>query len=161
MTYQTHFAGGLAAGAFLMLYTHSPTSEVLPVLLVAGLASLLPDIDHGGSLPNKLMGIGGKVISTVIAHRSATHSLLAAAGLVLGLLAFNVSGVYVWAAAAGLLSHLILDSLNPQGVPWIWPVKIKVSIPLVTTGHLVERYLIMPACYMIAVFFIARYFGIS
>jgi inner membrane protein len=160
MLYQTHFAGGLAAGAAVLLYTHAPCSAVLPALMVAGIAGIAPDIDHGGSLPNKSLGLPGKVVSTIIPHRTATHSLLAAAGLVLCLLALQVPHLYLLAAAAGLLSHLVLDSLNPHGVPWLWPLPIKIGVPLITTGHIGETFIIRPACYITAGFFVARYFSL-
>lgn len=162
MTYQTHVAGGVAAGAGMLLYTHLPGSAVLPVLAIAGLASLLPDVDHRGSQLNHtpVVGLGGKIVSAVVAHRSVTHSLLAMAALVLALMAFHVHSIYVWAAGAGMLSHLVLDSLNPQGVPWIWPIKVKFKIPLVTTGHFAEKLIVMPACYIVAGFSMARYFKI-
>lgn len=162
MTYQTHVAGGLAAGAGLLLYLHSPGSAVLPVLAIAGVASVISDVDHRGSLVNHVpvAGLGGKVVSAVVAHRSVTHSLLAMAALMLGLMTLQVPIVYVYAAGAGVFSHLALDSLNPQGVPWIWPVKIKFKIPLVTTGHFAEKLIVMPACYLLAGYFVVRYFGI-
>lgn len=161
MNYQTHFAGGLAAGAALVSFTHAPPGAMLPALAVAGLAALLPDIDHGGSLPNKLLGIGGTVVSAVVSHRSATHSLMAVFALVFALGLLGVPQLYVLAAGAGALSHLVLDSLNPQGVPWLLMLNgRKFGLPLVVTGGPGENLLVRPVCYLVFAYFLARCFGL-
>lgn len=160
MLYQTHFAGGLAAGAAILVYTHPTGSVVLPALMVAGIAAIVSDVDKKGSLPNKSLGLPGKAVPTVISHRTATHSLLAVVVLVLGLLALQVPHIYLLMAAGGILSHLILDSLNPHGVPWLWPLPLKVGVPLITTGHIGETFIVRPACYILAGLFIAQYFGL-
>ncbi|OPY63705.1 MAG: Inner membrane protein YdjM [Pelotomaculum sp. PtaU1.Bin065] len=161
MLSQTHFAGGLAAGAAVILYTHSPCGAVLPVLFIAALTGLVPDIDKKGSLANQLLGgVGGTVAAKMTHHRTATHSLLAAVGIYLALLVLHVPYVYLLAAMAGLLfGHLVLDMLNPHGVPLLWPLPLKVGVPLITTGHIGETFIVRPACYLLAGYFMAIYFG--
>jgi len=44
----------------------------------------------------------------------------------------------------GMISHLIMDTLTKEGVPWLLPIPIKFGIPplkrfRVTTGHLAEK----------------------
>lgn len=56
-----------------------------------------------------------------------------------------VYGYLVPLVLAGYLSHLVMDSFNPQGVPWLWPVKKHFRLPLVKTGSLFERVVMMPA----------------
>jgi len=55
-------------------------------------------------------------------HRGPTHSL-AMAGLwsLLGALLLRDPGL-AGAWAGGYLSHLLLDALTPQGIPWLWPL---------------------------------------
>ena len=163
MLYQTHFVGGVAAGGAAALFLHVPSAAVLPVMLVSGAAAVLPDVDHGGSLPNRLLGLGGKVVSTFVPHRTMTHSLAFCAAVVFGLLALRVPHVYVLAAAVGVLSHLVLDSFNPHGVPWLWPLgKHFSTAPLVfATGGWGESVVVRPAMYLAVFLCVARFLGFS
>lgn len=161
MEYQTHFAAGAASGAALLYFTGAPISAVVPVLAISAISGLLPDIDHGNSIINKLTGIGGTIVAKVVSHRTATHSLLAAAAFSMGLLALRVPELYALAAIIGLLSHLVVDSLNPQGIPWLWPVMPqKVGFPLITTGGIGEKYIARPASYVLMAYFLGKYFGV-
>ena len=50
---------------------------------------------------------------------------------------------------AGFLSHLILDSLTIEGVPWLFPLQAYYGLPPVSrlrvrTGSLVEQFVVMP-----------------
>lgn len=47
--------------------------------------------------------------------------------------------------AAGYFSHLVADSLNPQGVPWLWPLRVRLGLPFVQTGGLLERLVLVPS----------------
>lgn len=57
-------------------------------------------------------------------------------------------GTWWWlglAASMGCIIHLIGDSLTPEGVPWIWPVKYRFSIPIIShTGNIMEKAIISP-----------------
>jgi membrane-bound metal-dependent hydrolase YbcI (DUF457 family) len=44
--------------------------------------------------------------------------------------------LYVVALAAGYLSHLILDFVTYEGVPWFWPLDEKYSLDLGPAGGL-------------------------
>ena len=37
----------------------------------------------------------------------------------------------------GYLSHLVLDSFNPAGVPWLWPLKFRLKIPVTQPGGII------------------------
>ncbi len=54
-------------------------------------------------------------------HRGPTHSLLLAGlwGALGGWLLRDLGLAGAW--TAGYLSHLFLDALTPQGIPWLWP----------------------------------------
>ena len=51
--------------------------------------------------------------------------------------------------AAGYISHLLIDSINPQGVPWLWPVKTHFQVLLVQTGGLCEHTVVTQAMLII------------
>ncbi|MQL51830.1 metal-dependent hydrolase [Desulfofundulus thermobenzoicus] len=163
MLYQTHFMGGMAAGAATALFLHVPPSAALPVMLVSGVAALAPDVDHGGSLPNRLLGLGGRVVSAVVPHRTMTHSLAFCAAVTFGLLALHTPHMYVLAAVVGVLSHLVLDSLNPHGVPWLWPLgKHFSTAPLVfAAGSFGENMVVRPAMYLAVFLCVARFLGFN
>jgi inner membrane protein len=91
-----------------------------PALIVLGVfAALLPDIDITSSPFGRIFSPVSKHLSKHYAHRSITHSLLA-------LILISISGIFFGVQTAvslliGYLSHLILDMLNPSGVPLIYP----------------------------------------
>ncbi|MCL6559796.1 MAG: metal-dependent hydrolase [Firmicutes bacterium] len=152
MLWRTHFFIGTSIGFML---TQEP-SIVLTCAGISGLASLLPDIDE----PNSWIGVRMPVIPAILksaaGHRGVMHSLVAAAGI--SLLAFLSlkNPLYSVSLLLGYLSHLVLDSLNPSGVPWLYPYKKCFSLPLVKTGGALERFLVVPASF--ALFCSAAYF---
>lgn len=130
MTYMTHIAGGIVVGG--IAYAILPTGGPLTFMAGAALGSLIPDLDHPGTILNKrarstsvLAGFG---------HRTLTHSLLftfivLGVCLLMGMWQGLCMGLF-W----GCISHLILDSLNPSGVPWLWPYGRKFSLAKIRTG---------------------------
>lgn len=122
MTRQTHAAAGFAGGLFL-----AQTQPLDAALILAGLtmvAAVLPDID---------LALG-------IEHRTITHSLLALLAVALVCWRFvpaPAGGLFVF----GYASHLVLDSLTPRGVPWLYPLKWRLRTLNITTGSLLDRLL--------------------
>ncbi len=54
-----------------------------------------------------------------------------------------------WAYLLGLLSHLFMDSLTREGVPWLLPIPIKFGFPpikrlRVVTGKKLENFGVFP-----------------
>lgn len=88
--------------------------------LVAG--SLLPDVDTTTSGAGKFLKPVSGWIESRFGHRTMTHGLLFAAVASALLLPFGVpvAGAMLW----GILSHLLLDSLNVNGVPLLWPSRL-------------------------------------
>jgi inner membrane protein len=91
-------------------------------------------------------------------HRHLSHSLV---GLILFGLGFvilaravamplGVSPTLVSIGfVAGYLSHLVLDSLTIEGVPWLFPIQAYLGLPPISslrikTGGLVEQFLVVP-----------------
>ncbi|SHJ44858.1 metal-dependent hydrolase [Desulfofundulus thermosubterraneus] len=177
MLYDTHLAGGVLSGAAVLFLTGAPPETWPGALFLAGLASVLPDVDHGRAALNqalrKSVPMAGAAVNTaaraVLGHRAATHSLLALVGVAtLFRLAVPVSAPLFWAALAGYLSHLVLDSFNPQGVWWTWPFGRRWSLREVLpwpftfeTGSRVEAWFLRPALWLGAVLLIARCLGVA
>lgn len=110
MTGKTHAAAGVAAA--LMLGANAPQIAII----VFG--SLLPDIDHSGSTLGRLV----KPLSKSLKHRSVTHSLLF-------LLISTILSPYL---GIGVLTHILLDMLNPEGVRLFFPYKKKMKVPIIS-----------------------------
>lgn len=130
MTYMTHVAGGIVVGG--IAYTLFPVGGVLSFMAGSVLGSLIPDLDHPSAFLNKRARCAS--VLTGFGHRTLTHSLLFAF-LVLGI----TLAMGVWKGLSiglfwGILSHLMLDSMNPSGVPWLWPYNRKFSIARIRTG---------------------------
>ena len=105
----THVMFGLLAGSYM------GATSALPLVI----GSLLPDIDHPRSTLGKFLPIG-----YLIKHRTITHSILAAA---------IIWWIHPW-VGVGYASHLLLDSLNPMGVPFLYPVSYRFNITRIRTG---------------------------
>ncbi len=131
MTYKTHLLGGIIAGAIV---------GINPVgVAVAGVASLLPDIDTPHSkLGGKIKPIS-RVLNMTLGHRGVLHSLLGTA--IFYILAMLIIPEYSLYFLVGYLSHILLDALTIQGVPLLYPTPKKLRLPLFNTGSLAEGML--------------------
>lgn len=108
--------------------------------------AILPDIEKKGSTISNKHKIISFFLRIVMSHRGITHSLLAmvlvgAALFPFGLLLPNGIGyAYMIGTMIGYGSHLVLDSLNPTGVPYFYPfIETKYSFGKITTGGFIER----------------------
>jgi inner membrane protein len=139
----------------------------LSTAIIAVFANLVggitPDIDQPTAPFWRNLPIGkyfGRFFGDISGgHRFLTHSLV---GLALfgfaahWLLIFlqpimkNVDiGFVWWAFMLGMLSHLIMDSLTKEGVPWLLPIPVKFGFPpirklRITTGKKAELLVIVP-----------------
>lgn len=145
MLWRTHFLAGAAAG--MLLAGHADIKTAAISAGVAGVAALLPDLDDPHSKLGRIVPIVSWAVKKVVGHRGPLHSLLGA-GVVYVLAAtfLRMGHPYlVPVVVAGYVSHLAVDSINPQGVPWLWPLKIHFKIPLVQTGSVLEKLAVTPA----------------
>lgn len=163
---RTHAIGGmLAACAVAAAWQHAAEralhlGEAWPLFGAALIGSLLPDIDHPGSAFGRAVPVVSDAVSYLAGHRRGVHSLLAA--LAAGALAWAVGA---WAAArgvpadpllisagltAGYLSHLLLDALNPGGVPFFWPWGRRFGLPLTHVSGPLERLVVLPGLLVLA-----------
>lgn len=104
--------------------------------IIASVGALLPDIDQPTSkIGNKVPG--SFIIKLIFGHRGFFHSLLASVLLFLVLSTF-VAEYIVILIVTGYLSHLVLDAFTPAGVPLLYPLQKRFSIPLAVTGGIIE-----------------------
>jgi len=66
----------------------------------------------------------------------------------------NAFNMVWWAVMIGYLSHLIMDSLTTEGVPWFFPIPVRLGFPpikimRIKTGGLLEKILVFPGLLLI------------
>jgi len=155
MLFPTHFIGGALAALYI-----APRADPVTTLVAAAagaLAALLPDIDSPESFLGSRIPVLPSVVRMTVGHRGPLHSLVCA-GVVLLLASMFLKSGYahlIPMIVAGYLSHLVMDSLNPQGVPWLWPMRKHFGLPLVQTGSLLERLVVTPAMVLLVVWLAA------
>ncbi len=166
MTARTHDLAAATALAVAVL-AYAPESLRLSTVLVALLANQLggitPDIDQPTAPLWRNLPEGhfiGKAFGKLLGgHRFISHSLLG-----LGLFAYlsnlllhflhpvmphvDIRLVW-WSFLIGYISHLVMDSLTKEGVPWLLPIPFKFGVPplrslRVTTGKALETFVILP-----------------
>lgn len=180
MTARTH---DLAAITFLgVAYFVIPKQSItLATAIIAILANLIggitPDIDQPTAPFWRNLPVGkyfGKIFDRMLGgHRFITHSLV---GLVLFgyltklLLIFLHpimlkvdSGFVWWAFMLGMVSHLIMDTLTKEGVPWLLPIPIKFGLPpfkawRITTGKFVETWVVFPLLIVFNIWFYSHFY---
>ena len=121
-------AGTHIAGAVLTLAVARGFGlEVGPVEAVACFAaSVLPDIDTTTSGVGRFFRPVSRFLESRFGHRTITHSLLFTFSLAALLLPVYFASPGVWFAFLyGYLSHLLLDTLNVNGVPLLWPHRLQ------------------------------------
>lgn len=130
MKLKTHITAGVTAGVYLATkYINMPVEDIVPAVTISGMASLIPDVDV-------------ICFRNMIRHRGITHSLLGL--LIFAILMRNIIPPYWIFAVAGYGSHILLDMLTVSGVMLLYPVKTTARIPLVRTGSVLERFVILP-----------------
>lgn len=128
----THIIGGALVGALI-------APEPL-VILAAGLAALVPDLDHPRSLISREAWIP---LHRLLKHRGLLHSAFMA--LIVLAAAVSVPAqyqVYSLAASAGYTSHIALDALTVSGVQLWWPIRRRVSLMPIRTGGVGEGFVL-------------------
>ena len=166
MTSRTHDTAALAALILYVIAVPPGTMTVataLTAVLANQLGGIAPDIDQPTAPLWRNLPVGryfGRVFGALVGgHRFFCHSILGVGvfgALSLLLLRFlqpimpNVDIYFVWVAfLTGVVSHLIMDSLTKEGVPWLLPIPYKFGFPpfrrlRVTTGKRVEKFIVLP-----------------
>jgi len=115
--------------------------NVYVFLIIACLASLMPDMDKEESKVGKRVKPLSWVLEKLFGHRNLFHSifpLLAILALFFYVLGWNVAGA---AMLIGYASHLLIDSLNFAGIAPFYPLSTKRIVGFVKTGGIVEHVL--------------------
>lgn len=122
MTGKTHLVAGIATS--LLLNVTAPETALI------AFGSILPDIDHSGSRLGHMV----KPISSLLKHRGFTHSFLFC-------LICSIINPFI---GIGVLTHIILDFLNPKGEQLFWPFGKNIKLPLFSrfmkTGKKLEYF---------------------
>jgi inner membrane protein len=166
MTARTHDLAALSLlGAIVII--EPERTITLSTAVVAILANLIggitPDIDQPTAPLWHNLPVGkyfGKTFDKLAGgHRFLTHSILGLAifGLLARLFLDFISpiarsvnlGLVWWAFMIGMFSHLVMDSLTKEGVPWLLPLPYKFGFPpikdlRIKTGHWAEKLIIFP-----------------
>jgi inner membrane protein len=166
MTARTHDLAAITALGIVVLAEPLRT-VTLATAIIAVFANLIggitPDIDQPTAPLWRNLPVGkyfGRIFDNLTGgHRFLTHSIL-------GLLLFGFAahwlllflhpimhsvniGLVWWAFMIGMVSHLIMDTLTKEGVPWLLPIPIKFGLPplknlRITTGKALETFGVFP-----------------
>jgi inner membrane protein len=181
MTARTHDLAAITALGviFLLQPVHTVTLSTAIVAVFANLiGGITPDIDQPTAPFWRNLPIGGffgRIFDKLLGgHRFITHSILGLflfgwlAKLLLLFLHPIMSAVDTdlvwWAFMIGMVSHLVMDTLTKEGVPWLLPVPVKFGLPplkrlRVTTGKSVEMFVVIPALLIFNIwFYYAHYY---
>jgi inner membrane protein len=127
--------------------------SLLGFLIAALVGGTAPDVDKPRHWWARLLAH-----TTFGGHRHLSHSLVGLAIFTVGFTllaralapAVGASAALVSAGfVAGYLSHLLLDSLTIEGVPWLFPIPTYFGFPPASglrlkTGGLIEQFVVMP-----------------
>lgn len=118
-----HIAGGVAVTATMCSFSDINLFSRIEYLIVCVIGSLISDIDHTKSLLGRLFLPISKYVAKNYGHRTITHSLIFIlfSTLFVYFLEYftisNITQIFFYA----LVSHVVLDMLTVQGVPFLYP----------------------------------------
>lgn len=139
MTGRTHLLMGLYCGG---VYATATGQDPIPLVIAAAAGSLLPDVDSCTSTLGRKIFPAALAIQAIFHHRTLFHSPLLYGMLWLILhSAFPQYGPILSAAMIGIASHLILDLLNPKGIPLLYPYPKRFHLGNFKTGGLLDHML--------------------
>jgi inner membrane protein len=180
MTGRTHDLTAFTALNLAFLYLPlTPMSLATAVVsLGAGLlGGLAPDLDQSTATLWYRLPAGsiiGRLISPILgSHRMISHSLLGVylAGWLMKVFLNGISNILlvdmniVWASfMIGLLSHLLVDMLSREGVPWLFPIPLNIGFPpfrfmRLKTGGIMEKSFIFPGLMLLNGYLIYENYG--
>lgn len=179
MTGRTH---DLAAFTAINIYVATQTvpKMTLATAIVAFgatmIGGLMPDIDDATSDFWDKIPAGsfiGRVIHPLIGHhRMISHSLVGIfiTGFIVKYLLTLINSVLLvdmniiwWTIMISYLSHLIMDSLTKEGLPWFFPIPIRFGFPpikllRIKTGGIIENFIVFPGLFIINGYYIYTHY---
>lgn len=149
MNYITHSLGGAVAGALVISSTGvSGPAQQATIMTGAVLGALFIDIDSKNSWISHKIPIAGEMTSDLFKHRGLIHTpvFIILAAIVLNCINWGFLGnwgylspYFIKGFVLGMFSHIILDTLNVQGIMWLWPLTDKrIHILSIRTNSLPE-----------------------
>ncbi|WP_202079049.1 metal-dependent hydrolase [Caldalkalibacillus salinus] len=159
MNAPTHIVGGVAAAALTVYLDPIQVYEPLYLYSAAIVGSLLPDICHPRSMVGRKIPVVSKGVNKFFGHRTITHSLLFILFIYWGMGHLDFRGAYdlQMGLVAGVISHIVLDMITPQGVQFLYPIKSKIKTPLhVKTGSIIGE-----TCVIFVLLVIVAYFNMA
>lgn len=161
------------------------TQPAQPLTLATGITAFLiglvggltPDIDQPtADLWRKFPA--GSVVGRIFypflgGHRNISHSIVGILffGWLSKFLLFKIGGVLlvdmnvVWSAfMIGFITHLIMDTLTQEGVPWLFPIPFKFGFPplrflRVRTASFMEKSVVFPGLLFANAYIYYRYYA--
>lgn len=113
----------------IILLTPTPPSSLPLLIVIAGVAALLPDIEARDAKAQHISIAGAeplRLFRGAFAHRGFTHSLIGVA--IVGAASFAGLRQFGWdiplALTLGYASHPLVDAFNPFGVRFLYPSRI-------------------------------------
>lgn len=104
--------------------------------------SLFPDIDNASSKIGNRIKPASILIQLFFGHRTVFHApLLYVTALFVITARYPQHQTLAAGFLIGVLSHLILDMMNPAGIPLLWPMRKRFAIPVVHSGSIFDRIL--------------------
>jgi inner membrane protein len=179
MTGRTHDLAAFTALTVYIAFQSTPQMTIATAVTAFGanmIGGLLPDIDDETSdVWDKIRG--GSIISRIIHpllghHRMISHSILGmlTIGFLINFVLISIQKIIIvdinvifWSIMIGYFSHLIMDSFTIEGVPWFFPIPIRLGIPpfkflRVKTGGIAEKFLVFPGLIILNGYLIYAYY---
>lgn len=171
MKSKTHIIASGYIGIIAALSMNTEPKETMIILAASAAGSIIPDIDKKGSkISNKNIatGITSKFVRTFASHRGFTHTFIGS-GIISLLLVYLISilpietnrHIYLLIFIGlffGMISHVLLDALNPKGVMLFWPLSRRrfnfMSIKTGTAGEFMFKILLLIGLMFFAISFL-------
>ena len=180
MTGRTHDLAAFTAMLFIVgasdLHKMSLATALVAVSanMIGGLA---PDLDQPtATLWRRYRG--GKIIGKILqplfgGHRFISHSIIGVCifGFVAQVILNAMSTVLLvdmnivwWAFMIGYISHLIMDTLTSEGVPWFFPIPLMIGFPPLSflrmkTGGLIEKSFVFPMLLLTNIYLVYTHYA--
>jgi inner membrane protein len=181
MTGRTHDLAAFTALSYVVatqpLTDHISLATVIVSISANFVGGLAPDIDQStATLWGRLRGgkVWGRIFAPLLGgHRFISHSLI-------GIVLFGIASKFIlqmmssvlivdidvvwWAFMIGFVSHLIMDTISRDGVPWLFPIPIRFGFPpfrflRMKTGGLLEKTFVFPGLIIANIWIYYAYYG--
>lgn len=132
MRFYTHFVFG-----FLCAFLFTKLFDVQLIFYASVfLGILFPDIDNASSKLGRKVKPIAWILQHTVGHRGIFHSLILGLAISYAFFAINISLAIGF--LIGYVSHLVLDSLTPAGIMWLFPLSVIKAKGKIRTGSFLE-----------------------